>query len=52
MPLSPFACTNCGHWQKYFATPPHCPICSDVRNDLPADGWEFVTPPQLDPTLQ
>ena len=52
MPLSPFACTNCGHWQRYFAVPPNCPICSDVRNDLPADGWEFVTPETLAPTLQ
>ena len=41
MPLSPYACSNCGHWQMYFALPPHCPICSDVRNDLPDDGWDF-----------
>ena len=52
MPLSPFACSNCGHWQMYFAVPPHCPICSDVRNDLPEDGWDFRTPQQLAPTLQ
>ncbi len=43
MPLSPFACSNCGHWQMHFAVPPHCPICSDVRNDLPEDGWDFRT---------
>ena len=43
MPLSPFACSNCGHWQMYFAVPPDCPICSDVRNDLPDDGWDFRT---------
>lgn len=52
MPLSPFACTNCGHWQRYFAVPPNCPICSDVRNDLPPNGWEFVTPEVLAPQLQ
>ena len=47
MPLSPYSCTNCGHWQRYFAVPPDCPICSDVRNDLPADGWEFLAPAQV-----
>ncbi len=52
MPLSPFACSNCGHWQRYFAIPPLCPICSDVRNDLPENGWDFRTPAQLIPTLQ
>ncbi len=51
MPLSPFSCTNCGHWQRYFAVPPDCPICSDVRNDLPADGWEFLTPAEVAPKL-
>ena len=51
MPLSPFACSNCGHWQFYFAVPPNCPICSDVRNDLPEDGWDFRTPADLAPRL-
>ena len=51
MPLSPFACSNCGHWQNHFAVPPACPICSDVRNDLPEDGWDFRTPAALAPTL-
>ena len=41
MPLSYFACSNCGHWQHYFAAPPDCPVCTDTRNDLPADGWDF-----------
>jgi glyoxylase-like metal-dependent hydrolase (beta-lactamase superfamily II) len=41
MPLSWFACTNCGFWQRHFA-PPDCPVCSDVRNDLPEDGWRFI----------
>lgn len=43
MPLKPYACANCGHWQRYFAPPPDCPVCTDVRNDLPEDGWEFLT---------
>ena len=42
MPLTPYACANCGHWQRWFAPPPGCPVCTDVRNALPEDGWEFV----------
>ena len=41
MPLSHFACANCGFWQLHF-DPPDCPVCTDVRNDLPADGWTFL----------
>jgi hypothetical protein len=41
MPLSWFACAHCGFWQHHFA-PPDCPVCSDVRNDLPEDGWHFL----------
>lgn len=41
MPLSPWTCTNCGHWQRWFAAPPACPVCVDVRNALPDDGWDF-----------
>ena len=51
MPLRPYACVNCGTWQRHFAPPPDCPVCSDVRNDLPEDGWEFVTPEHLAPRL-
>ena len=43
MPLKPYACANCGFWQRYFASPPDCPVCTDVRNDLPEDGWQFLT---------
>ena len=43
MPLRPYACANCGHWQRYFAPPPDCPVCTDTRNDLPEDGWRFLT---------
>lgn len=42
MPLSHYACANCGFWQLHFATPPDCPVCTDVRNDLPEDGWHFL----------
>ncbi len=42
MPLKPFACAHCGFWQRYFAPPPGCPVCADVRNDLPEDGWRFI----------
>ena len=42
MALSPYACANCGFWQRHFATPPDCPVCTDVRNDLPEDGWRFL----------
>lgn len=42
MPLTPYVCENCGFWQRWFATPPSCPVCTDVRNDLPADGWCFT----------
>ena len=43
MPLEHYTCTNCGYWQQYFAAPPDCPVCSDVRNALPENGWEFVS---------
>ena len=42
MPLSHYACANCGFWQLYFTSPPDCPVCTDVRNDLPQDGWRFL----------
>ena len=45
MPLSHWACANCGFWQLHFA-PPDCPCCTDVRNDLPEDGWRFL--PEVD----
>lgn len=41
--LPAWACSNCGFWQRWFAPgpPPHCPVCTDVRNALPSDGWHF-----------
>ena len=41
MPLTWFACANCGFWQRHFA-PADCPVCTDTRNDLPEDGWRFL----------
>lgn len=41
MPLIPWACSNCGFWQKHFE-PRGCAICDDTRNDLPHDGWNFL----------
>ncbi|WP_320780508.1 MBL fold metallo-hydrolase [Streptomyces sp. CRN 30] len=41
MTLSMYACANCGHWQRWFGPPPACPVCCDVRNALPEDGWDF-----------
>ena len=42
MALTHYSCSNCGAWQEYFAIPPSCFVCSDVRNALPDDGWDFV----------
>lgn len=49
MPLERTACSHCGHWHLYFAgqQPPGCLVCSDVRNALPPDGWEFVSPARV-----
>ena len=42
MPLTYWACGNCGFWQRHFQ-PSDCPVCVDVRNELPADGWRFLS---------
>ena len=43
MPLTHLACTHCGHWHLWFegSMPPQCLVCSDVRNALPEDGFDF-----------
>ena len=47
--LPAYACTNCGHWQRWPAPGPTvCPVCADVRNALPAAGFEFLTDKQVD----
>lgn len=45
MPLIQYACAHCGFWQPWFAgqQPIGCPVCMDVRNALPPDGWDFRT---------
>lgn len=48
MPLEHYTCTNCGFWQHYFAAPPDCPVCTDVRNDLPPNGWEFTSAAEME----
>ncbi|TCZ64944.1 MBL fold metallo-hydrolase [Roseicella aquatilis] len=52
MPLTPYSCANCGHWQRYFAPPPDCPVCTDTRNDLPEDGWRFLAVEEVRPMLR
>lgn len=47
MALTHYTCANCGFWQNYFAAPPDCPVCTDVRNDLPENGWEFVSAAEM-----
>jgi hypothetical protein len=47
--LPGWACTNCGHWQRWPAPGPlTCPVCADVRNALPEHGFEFLTGKQVD----
>lgn len=46
--LPAYACTNCGFWQKSFAEPGSCPVCTDFRHVLPEGGWEFLTPEGVD----
>jgi len=43
VPLTHMACAHCGHWHLWFegSVPPQCAVCSDVRNALPEDGFEF-----------
>lgn len=46
--LPAYACTNCGHWQRWPGVPQTCPVCADVRNALPQDGFAFLTAPEVD----
>lgn len=47
MPLTHWACTHCGFWQRHFA-PSRCPVCEDFRHPLPSDGWEFAPAAEVD----
>lgn len=42
--MTSYLCTNCGFWQRYFAVPPTCPICTDFRHTPPEGGFQFLTP--------
>lgn len=46
--LAPYVCTNCGYWQRFFARPPSCPVCLDVRHVPPEGGWEFLSAEEMD----
>jgi hypothetical protein len=50
LPAHPaYACRNCGHWQRWPAPGPlTCPVCADVRNALPDDGFAFATTDEVD----
>ncbi len=50
MPLTRYACSHCGFWQPWFDHEPPlgCPVCMDVRNALPPDGWDFRRVRDLD----
>ncbi len=54
MPLIKYACCNCGYWQPWFAdqSPLTCPVCTDVRNALPDDGWDFRSFEQVQSAVQ
>ena len=39
--MTPYLCTNCGFWQRHFAVPTTCPICTDFRHTPPDDGFCF-----------
>ncbi len=41
--LPAYVCRNCGFWQRYFMTPPVCPLCLDAHHVLPLQGWSFYT---------
>ena len=42
--MTHYLCTNCGFWQKHFAVPLSCPVCTDFRHTPPEDGFRFLTP--------
>lgn len=52
MALTPYACTNCGFWQRHFTVPPGCPICEDHRHVLPDDGFHMLTVDEVESRSQ
>lgn len=53
MALVQYACRHCGHWQPWFddREPLACPVCVDVRNALPENGFEWATTADADAEL-
>jgi hypothetical protein len=47
-----YSCTNCGHWQRWPSVPQVCPVCADVRNALPQDGFAFATTDEVDAQVE
>jgi hypothetical protein len=45
-----YACTNCGFWQRRFATPTMCPVCEDFRHPLPPNGYRFLAADEVGAT--
>jgi len=56
MPLTRLSCTHCGYWHFWFEgqTPwtLQCTLCSDVRNALPPDGWDFADLTRVSATVR
>ncbi|MCS3633999.1 YcaO-like protein with predicted kinase domain [Salinibacter ruber] len=48
MPLSHYCTEHSGFWQKRPSPPESCPVCEDYRHPLPPDGYEFLTPGEVD----
>ncbi|MBC7373782.1 MAG: hypothetical protein H7323_07315 [Frankiales bacterium] len=46
-----YACRNCGHWQRWPSVPAVCPVCADVRNALPQDGFAFATTAEVEASV-
>ena len=46
--MTPYLCTNCGFWQRHFAVPHTCPVCTDFRHTPPEEGFYFLTPDAAD----
>ena len=53
MPQTHYSCSHCGHWHIWFQgqTPPFCIVCTDVRNALPPDGFDFRSEADVDGAL-
>lgn len=50
--LTPYLCTNCGFWQKRFAPPATCPVCTDFRHTPAGSGFEFWSVEEAEQAVQ